>query len=405
MRPQLPPVPSVIRSVGATSSHLPALNFKRLIPQDRRHEAYYDMIRMFSKEGNGNEANNWLGRMVNERLVPDIHAYNLVIGAYSKRGEVANALRAFDKISEDNLTRPNIVSYNTVISTLSRDHNTDSLSELSRWYGRLCRHRLEPDRITFSSLIHACSKHSNPTRAKHYLKKCLELKIEPNIYIYAGVINAHGRVGDALGAVEIFEQMISHRMRPDIITYQGVVHAFSKQNNPAAALIWLERMKKDGLKPDVITWSSIIGAMARSGDLTTAKRVLQEMKESGIQPDVKAFTIFINVCADNRDIAGCEGWFDELIESKVRPDTRVFTGVVTACARAGEPHKAWEWCRRMKEFNCRPDNYIYNAVVDAFSRVGDHEGAKMVLAEMEKAGVEARLTPSFHFLKSGAKTF
>ena len=396
--------PQVFRTAGASSSHLPALNLKRLIPEERRHDAYYDMIRTLSKEGNGGEAQKWLCKMVDERLVPDVHAYNLVIGGYSKRGDVEKALASFNKISADNLTKPNIVSYNTIISMLARDHNT-ALPDLSRWYGRLCRDRIEPDVITFSSLINACAKHANPIRAKHYLNKCLELKVRPNIFIYAGVINAHGKIGDATGAVEIFEQMVQNGIRPDLITYQVVVHAFSKQNNPAAALQWLERLTSDGLKPDVITWSSIIGAMARSGDLTAAKKVLQDMKDSGIKPDAKAFTIFINVCADQRDVAGCESWFNELVASNIKPDTRVFTGIVTACARAGEPHKAWEWCQRMKEYDCRPDNYIFNAVVDAFSRVGDHGGTKMVLAEMERMGVAAKLTPSFHFLKSGTKTF
>ena len=279
-----------VSSAGASSSHLPSLNLKRLIPQESRHTAYYNTIKTFVNEGNGAEAEKWLRKLVGERLTPTVSAYNMVMSGYARKGQIQNVIRAFESISADGMTHPNVTSYNIILEALARDHDT-KLAQLTRWYGRLCRQDLEPDAVTFSLLINSCVQKSNLHLAKHYIKKCVELNLTLSIDLYKNIINACAKAEDALSAVEIVEIMVSQGAKPDAQVHQAVVHAFCAQNNPKAALSWFNNMRDGGFTPDSGTWSSVIGVCARNHDEPTARRLMQDMQISGTRPDAQFFSV------------------------------------------------------------------------------------------------------------------
>jgi pentatricopeptide repeat protein len=99
--------------------------------------------------------------------------------------------------------------------------------------------------------------------------------LEPDVITYNSVINAYAQSGDSASAVRQFEAMVAKGLEPDVITYSSVINvcARSKPADVHAAKAAVARLSEQGLTVNSYTLSAMLRccAYARPRDSALAE--------------------------------------------------------------------------------------------------------------------------------------
>ena len=290
----------------------------------------------------------------------------------------------------EDLSFTNTISYNTMISILSRSKIPDAAERSEMWlnkmidqYAKTGNEDIQPDACSFNSVIHSYANTNRfsagaPQRAKMAEKVVKRMEksfrsgendqVKPDVVSYSAVINAYSKAAEfdkecATKAMDILNRMVrmcedgDKEVKPNKRTYTSVINAFARTGEPESADDLLTKMIEyytlgdSSLKPDTVCYSSVIDGYAKVGGEEAAFRaeeLLHEMENLYNQGD-----------------------------SDVKPNTRTYRSVITALGKSRQPRAAekaeqiLEEMEYMGSFGAKdlaPNTICYNAVIDAYAR-------------------------------------
>eukprot|EP00571_Detonula_confervacea_P014535 CAMPEP_0172308110 /NCGR_PEP_ID=MMETSP1058-20130122/8815_1 /TAXON_ID=83371 /ORGANISM="Detonula confervacea, Strain CCMP 353" /LENGTH=640 /DNA_ID=CAMNT_0013020467 /DNA_START=89 /DNA_END=2011 /DNA_ORIENTATION=- len=284
----------------------------------------------------------------------------------------------------------NTISYNTVISTISKSGLNDSAERAERWLQRMIElyeatqnDKIQPDTCSWNAVIHAYANVGKnsvgaPDRARRAAELIKQMErlyqsgendyVKPDVVTYTAVVNAYSRAASqnrtcAVRAMEILEHMVElHEggdkdVKPNKRTYTSVINAFARIGEPEIADDLLSKMKKihemgdDSLKPDTICYSSVLDAYARKGGEDCAFRAEELLRE-------------MEDLYNNGD-------------NDVKPNAQTYRSVITALGKSKQPRAAEKAEQILEEMtyisshgarDLAPNTIVYNAVIHAFAQ-------------------------------------
>ena len=312
----------------------------------------------------------------------------------------------------------NTISYNTVMSIISKSGLTDSPQRAERWLQRLLKlyqetknDKIQPDTTSFNSVIHAYANSRDikgaMDRARHaedLLRLMNQLynsgensNVKPDVVSYSAVINAYSKAASqnvtcATKAMDLLHQMEElyeggdEASKPNLRTYTAAINLFARIGSPETADDLLSKMKKRydagdiSLKPDTVCYSSVVDAYARKGGEDCALRAEELLNEM-----------------IDRYNSG---------EDDVMPNTQTFRSVITSLGRSRQTRaaeKAEVILNEMESLssqglkNLSPNTIVYNAVIDAFAKSNSVSKAyraqlllERMIEETEKGNIAVR---------------
>lgn len=279
---------------------------------------------------------------------------------------------------------PDALSYNLVLRAYARDGNC---AEAGRWM----KHMEDKGRATvcsYNTMLDACTKAGDAPRGESWLQRMLEVGVQPNVISFATVIHAFARKGDERKAKHWQNKMLEMGVKPDTVSYNSLIHACGVKGNILAAEGWLEDMLKHDLPVSVTTFASLIDACAKAGNLEKAEKWMEEMLDRGIEPNVVIFGALINACAKASNLQRAEYWHHRMLEMNVTPNVRSYSAVINACAKAGKASEAVGWLERLEDAGLQSDTIVYSSVIDACGKAGDSEMALCMFRRMQARGIE-----------------
>ena len=193
-------------------------------------------------------------------------------------------------------------------------------------------------------------------------------RIEPNIVTYGSLMTACERVGNVDGASRVFQMMRDHNeqlqnnkegvdhekgttrtMKPNEIIYGAAISCCRKAGEPERALLLLRKMIQDGRQPNAATFNTVMMAQAEEGTAKSVQRavlVYRMMKSPKYntptgQPNRQTYTILIRALAANRMPEIAESFLLVMQQDTLfQPNVDLYTTTVTAYERCGQPLKA-----------------------------------------------------------------
>lgn len=304
----------------------------------------------------------FLDKMKNDGIIVDVITYNTVINCLAKSGKVHDAERMLEEMESVGVT-PNSITYNTLLAAyLSKSspresrqrQNKDQLNRLSRndtttrakkLFDRMTNDILiEPDVITYNTMLHIYSRLGNVEKSESLLKEMLlnDSQVSPDSTSFNTVINAwanSGKIDAPRRAEAILEQMLKaaseegeriKRINPESITFNSVMSAWTKTRSPFAAERCqniFNRMKdNDTIQPDFVTFNIMIHAWSlshRDDAPDQATSIFSEMNRrfeagnSRMRPNARTYGSLINVWSKSqRPDAGqkAENYLTQIIQ-------------------------------------------------------------------------------------------
>nr|CAB3478663.1 unnamed protein product [Digitaria exilis] len=216
-------------------------------------------------------------------LMSDVRLGNSLIDLYAKIGSVQNSLKVFNEM----LDRRNLVSWTSIISCFAMHGLSMEAVEL---FAEMRREGIRPNRITFLSVINACSHGGLVEQGLAFFKSMVyEYNINPEVKHFGCIIDMLGRAGRLNEAEQIIEGL--------------------------------------PVEVNVIVWRTLLGCCSKYGEIEIGqraiKRILNLEKESGGD-----FAVLSNMLNEL-------GWFSDAEQVRKLVDVRK-TVKVPGLALVGE---------------------------------------------------------------------
>ncbi|KAK8955048.1 Pentatricopeptide repeat-containing protein [Platanthera zijinensis] len=228
-----------------------------------------------------------------------------LLDMYAKCGVLEDSRRLFDEIGSKE-----IVTWNTMITAYAQHGHVQEALEL---YGMMEVHNLEPNHVTFVSLLSACS-HCGMVDDGIQLFELMKWKhgIAPLTEHYACMVYLFGRAG-FLERAKLFIDTMPFEADASIWT----VFLSACKLNGDFDLAQLARKKLDGMLNDdnsiLVLVSNMFSEVGKWDDAEKARRKISEdmRKEPGLSWEtfVEIFEVKVAVCADRpRGLVQRPGW-------------------------------------------------------------------------------------------------
>ncbi|XP_024545182.1 pentatricopeptide repeat-containing protein At4g02750-like [Selaginella moellendorffii] len=161
------------------------------------------------------------GELHHSRFQSDVITSNAVVNFYGRCGYLQGAKVAFEA-----MTRQDVVSWNGIISVYANNGHFEETFDL---FWRMKLEGLDPDEVTFVSVLSACS-HAGLFESGKYSFQSLVLDhhIAPNLEHFMCVIDLLGRTGRLDEAQEVIDSM---PIEPGSIAYMTLLGACKTHGN------------------------------------------------------------------------------------------------------------------------------------------------------------------------------
>lgn len=351
------------------------------------------------------------GRMIHTLLVKSGHVCDVVVasslvGMYAKFNLFQNSVQLFDEMPERD-----VASWNTVISSFYQSGEAEKALE---FFGRMESSVFEPNSVSLTVAISACSRLLCLERGKEIHRRYLKKGFESNEYVNSALVDMYGKCDCLEMAGEVFQRM----PRKSLVAWNSMIKVYVAKGDSKSCVELLNRMIIEGTRPSQATLTSILMACSRSSNLLHGKFVHGYVIKSVVDADIYincslidlyfkcgevnlAETVFAKtqkavVDSWNVMISGYVGvgdWFkavevyDQMVDVGVKPDAVTFTSVLPACSQLAALEKGKRIHLSINESELETDELLMSALLDMYSKCGNLKEASRIFNSIPKKDV------------------
>ncbi|KAF5939435.1 hypothetical protein HYC85_023694 [Camellia sinensis] len=276
---------------GFTHNEMTCREMACVLARGNRLKALWEFLTKMAKRDNG-------GLVTTMTLT-------CLIKVLGEEGLVIEALAAFYRMKQFHC-KPDVYAYNTIIHALCRVGNLKKAKFLLAQM-ELPGFRCPPDLFTYTIIIISFCKHSMQTgcmkairrrmwEANHLFRIMLFKGFVPDVVTYNCLIDGCCKTNRIERALELFDDMNKRGCLPNQVTYNSFIRYYSAVNEIDNAIETLRRMQKMG--HGISTSSSytpIIHALCEAGRGLEARDFVVELVDGGSVPREYTYRLVCNV--------------------------------------------------------------------------------------------------------------
>lgn len=292
-------------------------------------------------------------------LKPDEVSYQSIIGSLSKmETPTVRAAQQAERLAIENMARlrykPNLVTCNAVLNCWTRaGRPVEAEAFLKRMMTELF---VQPDKVSFNTVIHGYAQHGNSQRALDLLQLMLRDNLQDlGFYGDDNADTADGGFGGYKNAFFGIEPSLASSLRlarPNTRTFTSILFALSREGTQDAAeqaedlLLQMKELSDEpyewDTRPSVVTynavlncWCSVLKTGRKEDNLVIrrAQDFLQKMQNLGPdeQPNVVSYNTMIKGHGNN--IKEAEKCVIEMLKRGVKPNQNTYQSLLKVLRR------------------------------------------------------------------------
>ncbi|XP_047333930.1 pentatricopeptide repeat-containing protein At5g12100, mitochondrial-like [Impatiens glandulifera] len=305
--------------------------------------AFNSIIRHFYVSDRMNEATEWVKKMVEKGLFPNLQTYNTLIDGYGKSRQFDKCFEILDTMESQGIT-PNVVTYGSIVNSLCKEMR----------------------------LIDA------ETTMRDMVKK----GVNANTRIYNMLIHGYCTIGMMEDANRLFEEMVQKGLSPNVVTCNALIHSLCKKGRMEEA----EAMASRVLELNVITYNILISGYSMEGNKQKCLELYDTMKKSDIKPTIKTFHSLIRLCRKEGPVL-LDTMIQEMLKMDLVLDRILYNELVHTFVELGDVESAYLWHDKMVAEGIEHDKMTFNSLIKACFIEGKLVGVRDVLEDMKGAGL------------------
>ncbi|KAK8949885.1 Pentatricopeptide repeat-containing protein [Platanthera guangdongensis] len=230
-----------------------------------------------------------------------------------------------------------VISCNTVIA--GRSQNGDHEGAL-RHFTLMKTAGLEPDQVTFVTVITSCSELSAITQGQQAHAQATKAGVDSSTPITSSLVSMYSKCGSLQDSIKIFDESSEES---DLILWSAMIAAYGFHGNGRGAIQLFEKMVHRGIEPSEITFLSLLYACCHSGLKDEGLHYFELLsKKYGFEPSLKHYTCMVDLLGR----VGCLDEAESMIKSMpVEEDGVIWKTLLSAC----KIHRNSEMMERVAE--------------------------------------------------------
>ncbi|ESQ53597.1 hypothetical protein EUTSA_v10024444mg [Eutrema salsugineum] len=322
------------------------------------------ILDMYSKYGELICAEKVFNGMIQKNIV----AWNIMIGCYARYGRVIDAFLCFQKMSEENGLRPDVI---TLINLLP----ACAILEGQAIHGYAVRRGFLPHIVLETALIDmygACG-------LLEAAEVIFDRMAEKNLVTWNSIIAAYVQNGNNYSALELFQELWDSSLVPDSTTIASILPAYAESLSLSEGRQLHAYIVKARYGSNTIILNSLVHMYALCGDLEDARKCFDHV----LFKDVVSWNSIIMAYAVHGFGRNSICLFSEMMTTGVNPNKSTFASLLAACSISGMIDEGWDHFNSMKrEYGIDPGIEHYGYMLDLIGRTGNFSSAKRFIKEM-----------------------
>ncbi|XP_061355157.1 putative pentatricopeptide repeat-containing protein At5g37570 [Gastrolobium bilobum] len=344
---------------------------------------YPSVIKACSIMCNAREGKSVHGSALRCGVEGDLFVGTSLIDMYGKCGEIGDARKVFDRMSERN-----VVSWTAVVVGYV---TVGDIVEAKKMFDVMPQRNV----ASWNAMMRGFVKVGDLSSARGVF----DAMPERNVVSFTTMIDGYAKVGDMAASRFLFEQATEK----DIVAWSALITGYVQNGQPNQALKVFLEMESKNVKPDEFILVSLMTASSQLGCLELAQWVDSYVNNSSIdlqQDHVISALLDMNAKCGNmeralklfkempkRDLVSyCSmiqglsihgrgeeavNLFNRMLMEGLTPDEVAFTIILTVCSHAGLVDKGWSYFQSMQQkYGMSPSPDHYACMVDLLSRSG-----------------------------------
>ncbi|KAL5568630.1 hypothetical protein UlMin_025205 [Ulmus minor] len=327
---------------------------------------------------------------------------NMLINMYSKCGFFDCARKVFDEMPERS-----IVSWNTMIGTLSRSGEEEEAFGL---FVQMRREGTQFSEFTVSSVLCACAGKCAVFECRQLHGFAIKASLDSNVFVGTALLDVYAKCGLLKEASSVFECMPER----SAVTWSSMVAGTVQNALYEEALVLFHKAQVMGLEANQFTISSAICACAGLASLIEGKQMHAVVSKTGFGSNTfvasslidmygkcgsikEAYSVFrfveersivlwnsiISALARHAHSLEVMILFEKMQQMGIFPDEVTYISVLSACSHMGLVDKGRKYFDLMKtDHNLSPNVVNYSTMVDILGRAGLIDEAHNLIESM-----------------------
>lgn len=252
-------------------------------------------------------------------VMPHRNSVTLIsmISGYSKWGDVASARELFDQLRDKDL-----LAFNAMLACYAQNNQPNKALQL---FNEMLESdtKFQPDKLTFLSVISACSQLADLKLGSWIESKMMKFAIRMDEHLATALIDLYAKCGDVNKAYDLFGSL----RKKDLIAYTAMILGFGINGKTMDAIKLFEEMLDHQIYPNLATFTGLLTSFAHAGLVDEGYKCFSSMKGYGLVPSHDHYAIMV-------DLLGRAGRLDEaykLIKSMpMQPKVEVWGSLLLA---------------------------------------------------------------------------
>ncbi|CAH8384818.1 unnamed protein product [Eruca vesicaria subsp. sativa] len=281
----------------------------------------------------------------------DVPVATALVDMYAKSNYMRDARECFES-----MVVRNVVSWNAMIVGYGKNGEG---REAMRLLGEMRSENLQPDELTFASVLSSCAKFAAVQEVKQVQAVVTKQGYSGFLSVVNSLVTAYSKTGSLSEALVCFHSIKA----PDLVSWTSVIGALAFHGFAEESLRMFESMLQR-LRPDKITFLEVLSACSHGGLVQEGLRVFKLMTEVyKMEPEEEHYTCLI-------DLLGRAGFIEEALDvlrsMPIEPSTDALAAFTGACD-IHEKRESMKWgAKKLLEIEpSKPVNYslLSNAYV------------------------------------------
>lgn len=284
------------------------------------------------------------------------HVYVLtgLISLYSKCREMSTARLLFEQIE-----RPDLISYNALISGFSCNSETASAVGLFR---ELLMSREKVNSSTIVGLIPVFYPfgHLDLTCSIHGF--CFKYGLVSNSSVSTALTTVYSRLNEIESARKLFDEFPDKSLE----SWNAMISGYAQNGQTEMAISLFQEMQMCEIHPNPVTFTSILSACAQLGALSLGKWVHELISKENFESNIYVSTALVDMYAKCGSIEDARRLFDIM----PRKNAVTWNAMISAYGLHGHGYEALKLFEKMVDSGVTPTGVSFLAILYACSHAG-----------------------------------
>ncbi|KAM4075019.1 hypothetical protein ACB094_10G138200 [Castanea mollissima] len=254
-----------------------------------------------------------------------------MIAGYSKCGDVESAWKLFDQVNDRDL-----LFFNAMIACYAQNSQPKETIEL---FSLMLERNIDvqPDGLTLSSVISACSQLKFGSSVESYMNK---FGIELDDHLATALVDLYAKCGSIDEAYELFRGL----RKRDLIAYSAMIFGYGINGKAVNVIRLFEEMLISHICHNLVTYTGLLSAFNQAGGAGQLEDAFELIRTMPMQLHAGVWGALILACRLHSNVELAEIAAQHRFE--LEPDT---TGYCSLLANIYASVKRWDDAKRLRK--------------------------------------------------------